>query len=192
MSITLEKKQKLQLKKSVTKYKVALGWKANDRSGKEFDVDASIFVLYQDGQVKNDSVVFYNQKSLFDGKIKHLGDNKTGYKENSSNKICETILVDLDGIDDQITTLAITVTIHDFETRKLNFGMIKDCFVILYDANTDEQVLKYSLSDEVPTATGLHFANIQKNGNIWEFAAIGEPINNGLGGACDKFGLAYN
>src|SRR5262249_55965734 len=82
MAVSLAKGQNVNLSKTVTgltKVKVGLGWDARSTDGAAFDLDASAFMLKDDGKVPNDDhFVFYNQPKDPAGAIQHTGDNRSG------------------------------------------------------------------------------------------------------------------
>ena len=53
-----------------------------------------------------------------DGSVEHTGDNRTGAGDGDD----EVIKVDLSRVPADIDKIAFTVTIHDAEARKQNFG----------------------------------------------------------------------
>lgn len=190
MSVSLKKGSSIVLQKSITNYKIGLGWKESDKRGIKFDLDASLFILGVDGKVRSDAdFIFYNQKEGLNGKIKHLGDNKVGGKNDDDQ---ETILANLDDVPANVSSLMITVTIHEFEARKQNFGMVKGAYIRLVDEKAGTEILRYDLSEEITTASGMIFAEISRNEsnpNIWSFRSVGTSITNGLAGAATLYGV---
>ena len=80
-SLNLLKGDSLNLSKSnpsLNKVTVAVGWKANDGNGEEFDLDASCFMLKSNGKLVDgiNSVVYYGQKESAAPAIIHSGDDR--------------------------------------------------------------------------------------------------------------------
>lgn len=78
MTISLSKGQRIDLTKTnpgLTKVVVGLGWDTNKYSGgQDFDLDASAFLLHEDGKAKgSDDFVFYNNPSGGAGSLTHTG-----------------------------------------------------------------------------------------------------------------------
>lgn len=83
MSINLKKGQKINLTKDnpgLNKAIIGLGWDTNKYSGGyEFDLDASAFLVGNNGKVNDDlNFVFYNNLQDPSGAVVHTGDNRTG------------------------------------------------------------------------------------------------------------------
>jgi len=93
MPINLVKGEKISLTKQnpgLQKLKIGLSW--DMKPGLTADLDASIFILGGDGKMmREDSIVFYNQTTSFDGAIVHSGDNRSGDGDGDD----EVISVDL-------------------------------------------------------------------------------------------------
>ena len=68
MGISLQKGGNISLEKAapgMTKILVGLGWDERATDGTEFDLDASIFLLGDNGKVRSDAdFIFYNQLVL--------------------------------------------------------------------------------------------------------------------------------
>jgi len=82
MAVSLQKGGNVSLSKEapgLTEITVGLGWDARVTDGSKFDLDASIFILGESGQVLDDaSFIFYNNKKSVDGSVEHMGDNQSG------------------------------------------------------------------------------------------------------------------
>ncbi len=78
MAINLQKGQRENL--NAPKFTVGLGWDTNNTStGEGFDLDASIFILGENGKLVSDAhFVFYNNTKSPDEAVVHTGDNLTG------------------------------------------------------------------------------------------------------------------
>lgn len=67
MAVSLQKGGNVSLSKEapgLTEVTVGLGWDARVTDGSKFDLDASIFILGESGQVLDDaSFIFYNNKN---------------------------------------------------------------------------------------------------------------------------------
>jgi tellurium resistance protein TerD len=78
MAITLNKGGNLSLSKTdpnLTNMIVGLGWDARSTDGQEFDLDASLFMVKEDGKVRSESdFIFYNQLKSTCGSIEHTGE----------------------------------------------------------------------------------------------------------------------
>ena len=177
MAITLSKGSNLSLSKAdpkLNKLIIGLGWDARSTDGTDFDLDASAFMVKEDGKVRSNSdFIFYNQLRTPCGSVEHTGDNRTGEGEGDD----ESILVSLDKIPTDIISIFITVTIHDAEIRKQNFGQVSQAFVRIINKDSGVEVVRYDLSEDASTETAMIFCQIYKHNNEWKFKAIRDGPN---------------
>jgi tellurium resistance protein TerD len=190
MTISLSKGQRIDLTKTnpgLTRVVVGLGWDTNKYSGgADFDLDASAFLLYEDGKAKAaDDFVFYNNPTGGAGSVTHTGDNRTGEGDGDD----EQIIVDFSKIPANIHRIGITVTIYDYETRAQNFGQVSNAFVRVVDAATDREVLRYDLGEDFSTETAVVFCEFYRQNADWKFQAIGSGFAGGLGALAKNYGL---
>lgn len=189
MAISLQKGGRISLTKeapTLRKVHVGLGWDERATDGSEFDLDASAFLLNHQGKVRSDSdFIFYNQLESTDGSVKHMGDNRTGAGEGDD----EVILLNLDGIPNDVQKIAFTVTIHDAEKRQQNFGQVANAFIRLVNAETDEEVVRYDLTEDSSIETALIFGEIYRHNEEWRFSAVGQGYAGGLAALCQQYGV---
>lgn len=189
MAISLQKGGRISLTKeapTLNKVHVGLGWDERATDGSEFDLDASAFLLNDQGKVRADTdFIFYNQLESTDGSVKHQGDNRTGAGEGDD----EVIMLDLKQIPGDVKKIAFTVTIHDAETRHQNFGQIANAFIRLVNAETDEEVVRYDLTEDSSVETALIFGEIYRHNDEWRFSAVGQGYAGGLAALCQQYGV---
>lgn len=191
MAINLSKGGRVSLSKEapgLKKIKVGLGWDANSTdTGAQFDLDASAFLLGEDGKVISDAhLVFYNNATSPCGALIHEGDNRTGEGDGDD----EVISIDLEKIDSKIHKIIFTVTIDDAETRKQNFGQVGNAYIrILNDANSSV-VTKYELDEDYSSETAINFGELYRKDGNWNFKAVGSGFKDGLSGFCKIYGVS--
>ncbi|MBX4261835.1 TerD family protein [Clostridium estertheticum] len=190
MTINLNKGQKIDLTKSNPSLKkaiIGLGWDTNKYSGgAEFDLDASAFLVGSNGKTNNDlDFIFYNNLEHSTGSVIHTGDNRTGEGEGDD----EQLIVEFSKIPKDIEKIAITVTIDDAIARAQNFGQISNAFVRVVNEETNEEILRYDLSEDFSVETALVFCEIYRNNGEWKFSAIGSGFQGGLAALCKNYGL---
>ncbi|GGD87147.1 TerD family protein [Paenibacillus nasutitermitis] len=190
MSINLSKGQRIDLTKTnpgLTKVIVGLGWDTNKYSGgQDFDLDASAFLLYEDGKARGgDDFIFYNNMSGGNNSVIHTGDNRTGEGDGDD----EQIKVDLSLVPASIHRIGITVTIHDSEARAQNFGQVTNAFVRVMDESSNREVLRFDLGEDFSTETAVVFCEFYRHGAEWKFQAIGSGFAGGLAALCRNYGL---
>ncbi|WP_172251874.1 TerD family protein [Saccharibacillus deserti] len=190
MTISLSKGQRIDLTKTnpgLKKVMIGLGWDTNKySSGADYDLDASVFLLHEDGRAKGiEDFVFYNNPKTPNGAVEHTGDNRTGEGEGDD----EQIQVDFSLVPSNITRLGITVTIHDAEARAQNFGQVSNAFVRVVDTADNREVLRYDLGEEFSVETAVVICELYRHGEDWKFQAIGSGFAGGLAALCKNYGL---
>ena len=191
MALSLSKGGNLSLTKEapgMTKVLVGLGWDARSTDGQDFDLDASAFLLKADGKVRADSdFIFNNQLKSTDGSVEHTGDNRTGEGDGDD----EAIKIDLSKVPADVDKIAITVTIHEADARRQNFGQVRNAFIRLVNQDNNNEVVRYDLAEDASTETAMIFAELYRNGAEWKFRAVGQGFNGGLKPLAESFGLKF-
>lgn len=189
MSISLTKGGNISLSKSepgLTRILVGLGWDARATDGQDFDLDASAFLVADNGKVRSDAdFIFYNQLKSTDGSVEHTGDNRTGAGDGDD----EAISIDLAAVPTAIERIVIAVTIHDFEARRQNFGMVAGAFVRVVNALTDREITRFDLAEDYSTETAMTFGEVYRHGAEWKFRAVGQGFAGGLKPLALGFGV---
>lgn len=190
MAINLVKGQKIDLTKTnpgMTKVIIGLGWDTNKYSGgSAFDLDASAFLLGENGKaLRDDDFIFYNNLKGRNDCLIHTGDNRTGEGEGDD----EQLIMDFSKVPAEIHKIAITVTIHDAESRHQNFGQVSNAFVRVVNSETNEEVLRYDLAEEFSVETAIVVCEIYRYNGEWKFNAVGSGFQGGLRALCGNFGL---
>lgn len=189
MAVSLRKGENVSLSKTDPDLKnvlIGLGWEARTSDGVDFDLDASLFMVGENGKVASDSYfIYYNQLRSPCGSVEHTGDNLTGDGDGDD----EAVKVALNKVPPNIDRLAIAVTIHDAEARKQNFGMVHDAFVRLVNSDSDQEILRFDLSEDYSTETAMIFGEIYRRGAEWKFRAVGQGYSGGLFALCQQHGV---
>ena len=176
MPIVLTKGQRIEL--GLTKVGVGLGWDPNPGTGFAFDLDASAFMLGANKKIPLDEFfVFYNNPLSPDGAVESSGDDQTG---GSSDGDDETLMIDLSKVDPKIQEIIFTVTIHEYEVRRQNFGQVRNSFIRIYNGQTNEEIAKYDLDEDFSVETAVEFGRLYKRNNEWKFEAMGIGYKGGL------------
>ncbi len=189
MSVSLNKGQNVSLSKEapgLQKVCFGLGWDLRKTDGAAFDIDASAFVLGENGKVLSDQhFVFYNNTRDPSGAVTHGGDNRTGAGEGDD----ETIDVNLGTLTPDTVKVAFVVTIHEADARKQNFGQIANAFIRAVNADTNAEIARYDLSEDASTETVMIFGELYRHGSEWKFKAIGQGYAGGLGAVAKDYGV---
>ena len=196
MSVNLQKGQKIDLTKGNAGLKhlvVGLGWDAAEqqrglfgrKKGADIDCDASALVCGNGGKLMDKSdIVYFGNLRHKTGAITHLGDNLTGEGDGDD----EQLLVDLSGIPQNYDKIIFVVNIYQAFERRQHFGMIKNAFIRIVDADTRQELCKYDLSENYDNMTAMIFGEVYRYNGEWKFSAIGQPTQDkGLGELAARF-----
>lgn len=190
MAISLQKGQKVDLTKgqaNLTKIVVGLGWDTNKYDGSnDFDLDAAAFLLNANSKVNSDSdFIFYNNLKHASESVTHLGDNLTGAGDGDD----EQILIDLTKVPANVEKVSFTVTIHEADVRRQNFGQVSNAFIRVMNEQTQEELIRYDLGEDFSVETAVVVGEIYRNNGEWKFNAIGSGFQGGLKALCQNFGI---
>ena len=200
MAISLKKGERVSLTKDnpgLSKIMIGLGWDpatkeeggkkkgflaslfgGDDDSGrprKDFDLDASVFVLKNDKLVDKGDIVYYGHLKHSSGAIIHQGDNLTGEGEGDD----ENILVDLSNIPLSYNKLVFVVNIYSATARGQHFGMVNNSYIRIVDQSNNTEILRYNLQDKYDGKIAMIFGEIYKKDGEWKFNAVGEGTDDG-------------
>jgi tellurium resistance protein TerD len=189
MAVSLSKGGNVSLSKEAPGLKdilVGLGWDVRATDGGDFDLDASAFLLKEDGKVRGDSdFIFYNNLRSPEGSVEHTGDNRTGAGEGDD----EAIKIALDKVPQDVQKVSITVTIHDAEARRQNFGMVSNAFIRIVNLAGNQEIARFDLSEDMSTETAMVFGEVYRHSGEWKFKAVGQGYAGGLGPLAKNFGV---
>ena len=189
MAISLNKGGNLSLSKTdptLVRILIGLGWDERATDGASFDLDASAFLLTASGKVRGDhDFIFYNQLKSQDGSVEHTGDNRSGQGDGDD----ESLLVDLSKVSPEIEKIAITVTIHDAQSRGQNFGQIANAFIRVVNQDSGIEIVRFDLAEDYSTETAMVFGEVYRHNGEWKFSAVGQGYAGGLAAMCQQYGI---
>ncbi|MBQ3447477.1 MAG: TerD family protein, partial [Synergistaceae bacterium] len=144
------------------------------------------FFLGADGKVPSDSdFVFYNNLMHNSGSVQHMGDNLTGEGDGDD----EQIKVDLTKVPAYVSKIAFTVTIHEADVRRQNFGQVSNAFIRIVDESNGKELIRYDLGEEFSVETAVIVGELYRQGQEWKFNAVGSGFKGGLRALCRNFGV---
>lgn len=190
--INLSKGAKINLTKQapgLKKVLLGLSWSTQKYSGcQDFDLDASVFCQNDRGMTTPEGFVFYNNLIAYDGAVQHMGDERVGGKSGERGDD-EQIIIDLTKVPENITKIAVCITIDSAIERRQSFGMVSDSVCRIVDAETDREVARFDLGEDFSAETAVVVGELYRFRGDWQFRAIGQGFNNGLIGLCNNYGL---
>lgn len=189
MPINLQKGQKIDLTKTnpgLTDVTVGLGWDPVQKSAKSglfgairtavssnIDCDASVLLLQQDRLVTEQDIVSFRKLQSNCGTVRHSGDNLTGH----GNGDDEQVFVALNNLPAKYNKIVFIVNIFAAASRKQDFGMIQNAFIRLVNSRTNEELVRYDLSENYAGKTSLILGELYRHNGEWKFAALGTGTN---------------
>ena len=189
MAVSLVKGGNVSLTKEAPTMNISmagLGWDARVTDGQGFDLDASVFMVGEDGKVLNDSsFIFFNNKLSACGSVEHQGDNRTGEGDGDD----EQIKIDLAKVPAEVKKLVFAVTIYDAEARKQNFGMVSNSYMRIYNNDNGTEIARFDLSEDASTETAMIFGELYRHGAEWKFKAVGQGFAGGLSALASQHGV---
>lgn len=201
--VNLQKGQRVDLTKGnagLSKIIVGLGWDpAEQKSGgggflgglfggggskANVDCDASVLMLQNDKLARQEDVVYFGRKASACGSVVHSGDNLTGAGDGDD----EVITVDLNAVPAQFNKLVFVVNIYEAQSRQQHFGMIRNAYIRVLEPGTNNELIRYNLSDDYQNQTALITGEIYRHNNEWKFGATGTATQDKkLGEVCARF-----
>ena len=189
MAISLNKGGNLSLSKTdptLVRILIGLGWDERATDGASFDLDASAFLLTASGKVRGDhDFIFYNQLKSQDCSVEHTGDNRSGQGDGDD----ESLLVDLSKVSPEVEKIAVTVTIHDAQSRGQNFGQIANAFIRVVNQDSGIEIVRFDLAEDYSTETAMVFGEVYRHNGEWKFRAVGQGYAGGLAAMCQQYGI---
>lgn len=189
MTVSLAKGGNISLSKEapgLSRIRLGLGWDLRVTDGAAFDLDVSVFMVKEDGQVRSDAdFIFYNQPKDAAGSIELSGDNRTGEGEGDD----EYADVDLTKVPQDIQKMVACVTIHEAEGRGQNFGMVSRAFIRVVNLVGNAEIARFDLSEDASVNTAMVFGEIYRHNGEWKFKAIGQGFEGGLSAMAKTYGV---
>lgn len=189
MAVSLSKGGNVSLSKAapgLAAITVGLGWNPRVTDGQAFDLDASVFIVGENGKVGSDAdFIFYNNKVGANGAVEHKGDNRTGEGDGDD----EVVTIDLNTMPANAQKAVFAVTIHDADSRGQNFGQVAGSYIRVMNSANGEVIAQYDLGEDASTETAMIFGEVYRNNGEWKFKAIGAGFAGGLGALASAHGV---
>jgi tellurium resistance protein TerD len=103
----------------------------------------------------------------------------------------EVVKVDLSRVPADVDKIAFTVTIHDADARRQNFGQVGNSFIRIVNEVTGVEIVRYDLAEDASTETAMIFAELYRNNGEWKFRAVGQGYTGGLRALANGYGMNF-
>jgi tellurium resistance protein TerD len=165
---------------------IGLGWDERTTAGQAFDLDASALMLNAAGRILSDQhFVFFNNLISPDGSVEHTGDNLTGSGEGDD----EQIKIDLSKVPGEVDRIVFPVSIYDADSRRQNFGQVRNAFIRVVNQADGAELTRYDLSEDASNETAMIFGELYRHAGDWKFRAVGQGYSSGLAGIARDYGV---
>lgn len=173
---------KIAKSEGLSKIKVLLDWNS------DADLDASSFLCGDEGLILDDAdFVFYNSenrekpfdRAIYGNKRRWMSETRPmssdgavlGSIDDRDGGSGEKIDVDLDKVSPKVSEIVFVATIHDTDKT---FGDVKDAYISVVNAETNEELCRYELNEAFTSETAVSVAKLVVNEDgDWEFEAVG-------------------
>lgn len=195
MSISLQKGQKVSLSKDnagLSRVIVGLGWDEVSRPRGGFfapkpqaiDCDASAILLKNGRLADKSDLIYFGNLRHRSGTVQHMGDNLTGAGDGDD----EQIVIDLANIPAEYDKIVFVVNIYQAIQRRQHFGLIQNAFIRLVDGRNNNEMCKYSLTENYSGMTAMIFGEVYRYNGEWKFNAMGQGTNDpGIGELIQRY-----
>jgi tellurium resistance protein TerD len=180
----VEAGQRINLSKEhagLKRVRIGLSWDVKE--GITADLDASVLILgANEKMLTEESIVFYNQTELYNGAVKHSGDERTGEKSGDD----ESLIIDLPKLPADAQILMVVITIYGTgQGTPVTFGRVKNASVRLYNADTNQALYEYDLTEDASRATAVEMARLYLKDGAWRYTSLGETVGTSQNGLVD-------
>lgn len=183
--LNLQKNQVLDLTKHAPTLHKAIfagGWDAA-AYGASADLDISAFMLDEHGRIAGAADVIYFNHKIADG-IQLEKDNLTGEGDGDD----ERIDVDLDKIPSRIHEIVFAIVIFDADVKRQSFGMIKNAFIRLLNAEDNErEVCHIDITNNYSAETAVLACALKRTNDGWSIKNIEEGLIGDLNTIAAKY-----
>ncbi|QKE56473.1 TerD protein [Bacillus phage YungSlug] len=137
----------------------------------DMDIDSSVVVV--DGRGSKTDLIYYGNKRGLG--IHHMGDDLTG-RDKQGVHDNEEININLAGLDSGTKRLIFVANIYN--AGRKHFGMVKGAYIRVLNADNREELVRFNLAEEFANDKGIIVAEMYRNGNEWDFKAVGKGTGN--------------
>jgi stress response protein SCP2 len=152
----------------VSSVRMALGWEPA-RRGRHIDLDASCIAF--DAQRERLETAWFMKLNVFNGAIRHTGDNLTGGGRGKTDD--EAIDVHLAGLPTEVCGLVFVV--NSFSGQR--FTDVQNAYCRLLDTTTGEELVRYDLTSAEPTTGVVMCKLVRQYSGAWVMTALGQYVD---------------
>jgi tellurium resistance protein TerD len=192
--IQLQKGSKINLSKDhghVRRFTLDTKWDVNPAAQsrlQQFEINVSAFLLvHQNGKamaMRDEDFVFYNNRQDPTGAVTHNPDDWVDGDD--------AMTIDLDVLSSKnkrVDEISLIVEIYEGLKRGQNFGHINHTTAHIFDADTNEKIAEFKLTEDDADFTAVQMGSFVREKDDWHFHAVGKGYNKGLAAFLSAYGL---
>lgn len=172
---------------ALRKVRVAMGWDLNAFDGVAIDLDVSLFLLGKGDKTRVDEdFVFYNNKEILDGAVRHTGDSRTGAGDGDD----ESVIIDLTGVPYDVFRIVFALSIYRGDEKQQRLGQIRNAFLRIVNDETGIEILRYPLANmEERLEAAMIVGFLNREGPKWHFVPQADFKEGGLASIATGYGI---
>ena len=97
--------------------------------------------------------------------------------------------VDFEKLDPTIQKIVFVLTINEAFEKNLNFSMIQDAYIQLFDGSTNQEIVSYYIEEYYPNVTSMTIGELYLHNGKWKFNPVGNGVHHDLAGQCAIYGV---
>ena len=101
----------------------------------------------------------------------------------------EYISVDFSRLNPTAQKIVFVLTINDAFVHNLNFSMVKDAYIRILNADTQQELVSFQMTDYYPNVISMMIGEIYLYQGIWKCSAVGNGVAKDLAGLCELYGV---
>ena len=179
--------EKVMLGENIREILVGFGWTAYARQkgilgrirGRQqvaADCDGAAFLCGADGYVISEDLqkccIYYNNTSLYDRAILHMGDNLSGEGDGDD----EIIRIRLSQMPAEVTKIILVLNMFKDEPDRNSFRDLEDVFIRLTDAKNGEEICKVNLPEDQIDSNAVAGGVLERTRRGWTFSGSYEQM----------------
>ena len=91
----------------------------------------------------------------------------------------------------KVQEIIFTATIYKADERRQNFGQVRNSYIRIYDAKTNEEIARYDLDEDFSIETAVEFGRLYRHAGGWKFEAMGIGNKGGLPALVNKYAKRF-
>lgn len=167
---------------------IGAGWDSNTFNADVIDMDISLFLLGKDEKTRVDEdFIFYGQREVLNGGIRHHGDSRTGAGDGDD----ETISVFLEAVPFDVMQIMIVLSVYKGYEKEQNVSMVRNAYIRIVNEENGYEIVRYKMDVDLEDhkESGVLAAVLNREGPKWHFKPLVEFYPNGLPEIATKYGI---